>query len=447
MKKLTAILALVLCLILVVFAFASCDKKNKKTGTTAAPTTAAPASAAPSSDDATTAPEPTQEPHVCTPGELEVDQPATCIAKGTMARFCTECGQIIEGSVVETDIDPNAHQINEWITIEPTLLNPNGSETGTCTLCDATIVHELVFKPYVFLSTWDAAARTEFNTENKVDWLNNKDLPTGIYIKKQINKVKDEDTHYYPTDVEPLGNDLLVEVSYLWNSTMTSGGGYGGEPLTFANGDGYDVFHVAAKLDAKDNRKIDDVLCQYTYVYPTQAEIDANSTLKKPSLGDYGWHRLGFRVHQEAEIVTGEVKYTYVASAYVDGVKVLAFELSDWVVRYFKSTVTGLLFTAEINAEDDTKLDYYDIGSNPKSGYNNSYGMFIVEEFFNSTESTAYVVLGDLSVTCGQEFVQKVEPNANPDDATFTLNDNGTPDDTTDDITCPAKIWYKAVIN
>ena len=45
MMKLTAILALVLCLILVVFAFASCDKKNKKTGTTAAPTTAAPASA------------------------------------------------------------------------------------------------------------------------------------------------------------------------------------------------------------------------------------------------------------------------------------------------------------------------------------------------------------------------------------------------------------------
>ena len=107
--------------------------------------------------------------------------------------------------------------------------------------------------------------------------------------------------------------------------------------------------------------------------------------------------------------------------------------------------MTGLLYTAAIDPEDPSKLICYDIGENPASAYNNSYGLFIVEEFFNSTASTAYMVLADLSVTCGQDFVQDVEPNANPDDATFTLDDKGTTD-TADDVTCPAKIWYKAVV-
>ena len=429
MKKLTAILALVLCLILVVFAFASCDKKNKKTGTTAAPTTAAPASAAPSSDDATTAPEPTQEPHVCTPGELEVDKPATCIAKGTMARFCTECGQKIEDSVVETDIDPNAHQINEWITIEPTLLNPNGSETGTCLLCDTTIVHELVFKPYVIQSAWDATNRADFNTENKVDWLNHKDLSTGIMIKKSINEVKTADQHYYPTEEDPLGNDLLVEVSYLWNETCVTP--FTWETLTFGHVDGYDVFNCGATIKAKIRSGF-----EYTYTY----KKDGNET---QSLGEYGWHRLCFRVHQDAEIVADEVKYTYLVSAYVDGTLILTVDMTDYAVRRnTSSTVTALLYTASI---EDGNLVCYDIGANPNSGYATSYALLFFEDYF--LHAGAYCVLGDINMTCGQDFVQKVEPNATPDDATFTLDDKGTADDTTDDVTCPAKIWYKAVIN
>ena len=447
MKKLTVILALVLCLVLCVFAFASCKKDKKGTATTAKGTAAPSTTAAP----ATTEAEETQEPHVCTPGDYEVDFPATCSAKGQMSKYCTECGQLIPNTTIDIEIDPDAHKVDEWITVEPTLLHPNGSKTGTCSLCNTPFNEELVFKPYAFLSTWNATERAAFNTENKVDWLDNKELTDGIYIRKHINKIKDEDTHYYPTDVEPLGNDLLVEVSYLWNSTMTSGGGYTAEPLTFAHADGYDVFHVGAKLDAKDNRTKDAAgnagTYEYTYVTPTPAAIAANSSVKKPSLGDYGWHRLGFRIHQEADIDNGAVKYTYVASAYVDGTLVLAFDLADWTSRAFNKTVTGLLFTAEINEEDNTKLDYYDVGNDPKSGFTNSFGLFIVEDFFKSTTSTAYVVLGDLSMTCGQDFVQEVEPNADPEDGTFTLNDNGTPDDTTDDITCPAKIWYKEVIH
>ena len=437
MKQATRIVALLLTLTICILAFASCGKKKDTTvsttaaaagGTTAQATNAEPTTAEP------TSPAPTQPPHVHVPEDhYEIDLPPTCSTTGEKSLYCAECGDLIEGSTVSIPIDPDAHKVDEWITVEPTVIKPEGSRTGTCVICDALIEETLTFEPIVFASNWDDSTRSDYNTEHHVDWLNHHDLPTGIYIRKNINSIKDADTHYYPTEENPLGNDLLVEVSYLWNETMTSGKGYTGEPLTFANGDGFDVFHVGAKLDAKDNRKINNVLCKYTYIYPTPDEISGNAALKTPSIGEYGWHRLGFRVHQEAAIVEGAVKYTYIASAYLDGTMVLSFELSDWVVRYFDKTVTGLLFTAAIDPEDDTNLLYYDIGSNPASGYTNSYGLFIVEEFFNST-GTAYVVLGDLSMTCGNEFVQEVVPNANPDDATFEIATG---------VEVPAKIWYK----
>jgi len=442
----TRIIALLLCLVMVAFSFAACGKKNNTASTTAKATTPATTTAA--GTDATTAAATTTPvtaaPHVHTPEDHPtIDLQPTCVTEGEQSIYCSECGEKIEGTTEKIPVDPTAHKIDEWVTVEPTLLAPNGTKTGTCVLCDAEIVENLEWKPYVLASTMTLEERQAFNAENKVDWLDHHDLAGGIYIRKQINQVKDGDAHYYVTEENPLGNDLLVEVSYLWNDTMKTG--YTGEPLTFANGDGFDVFHIKSNLDAKDNRKINNELCQYEYVYPTPAAIAENSALKKPALGDFGWHRLGFRVHQDAVIDNGAVKYTYVASAYVDGTLVLAFDLTDWVVRYFTSTVTGLLYTAAIDPEDDTKLICYDIGENPASAYNNSYGLFIVEEFFNSTASTAYMVLADLSVTCGQDFVQKVEANANPDDATFTLDDKGTTD-TADDVTCPAKIWYKAIV-
>ena len=442
MKK-TSIIALFLCLVMVAFSFASCGKKNNTASTTAEPATAAGTTAEATTAAATTVPQ-TTVPHEHTPEDHPtIDLKPTCIAPGEQQVYCSECGDPIPGTKESIDIDPEAHKVDEWVTVEPTLLAPNGTKTGTCVLCDKPIVENLVWKPYVLNSKMTADERAAFNTENGVDWLDNKELEGGIYIRKHVNKVKDSDVHYYVTEENPLGNDLLVEVSYLWNDTMKTG--YTGEPLTFANGDGFDVFHIKSKLDAKDNRKINDVLCTYEYVYPTPAAIAENSALKTPALGDFGWHRLGFRVHQDVEIAEGAVKYTYVASAYVDGTLVLAFDLTDWVVRYFDKTVTGLLYTAAIDPEDDTKLICYDLGENPASAYVNSYGMFIVEEFFN-TSNTAYMVLADLSVTCGLDFVQKVEANATPEDATFTLSDNGTPDDTTDDVTCPAPIWYKAVV-
>ena len=441
----TRIIALLLCLVMVAFSFAACGKKNNTASTTAKATTPATTTAA--GTDATTAAATTTPvtaaPHVHTPEDHPtIDLKPTCVTEGEQSVYCAECGEKIEGTTEKIPVDPTAHKIDEWVTVEPTLLAPNGTKTGTCVLCSTPIVENLEWKPYVMASTMDVTARNDYNTENNVNWLNTSDFGIGICIKNEINKIKDADVHYYPTEENPLGNDLLTEVSFLWNDTLKTG--YKGEPLTFAHVDGYDVFHVAAKLDAKERSGY-----TYEYITPTPAQIAENSALKKPALGEFGWHRLGFRVHQDAVIDNGEVKYTYIASAYVDGTMVLSYDATDYVVRRnTTSTVTALLYTAAIDAEDSSKLKYYDIGENPNSSYATSYSILMFEEFFKDMENngTAYAVLADLSVTCGQDFVQKVQANADPTDATFTLDDKGTAEDLTDDVTCPAKIWYKAVV-
>ena len=349
-----------------------------------------------------------------TPGDYKVDIPATCVSAGAKSKYCTVCKEMIEGSTVEIPRDPNAHVVDKWITVEPTLLNQTGSRTGTCMICDTAVKENLVFKPTVISSNLDAAARSAYNTENGVNWLNTSDLSTGILIQKDVNAVKAADRHYYPTDKEPLGNDLLVEVSYLWNETVAS---YLSSTLTFAHVDGYDVFNCGATVGAMIRSGY-----EYEYLY----KKDGNAT---PAMGGYGWHRLGFRVHQEAGIVADEVKYTYLVSAYVDGTLVLTVDMTDYVVRRNPSgKVTALLYTAEIY---EGELLFFDVGKDPFSTFKNSYAALLFEEFFNTPD--AYFVICDLRMTCGRNFAQSVEPVADPEEATIELG--GKP--------YPAAIWYK----
>ncbi|MBR6053506.1 MAG: hypothetical protein IKP55_07015, partial [Clostridia bacterium] len=340
--------------------------------------------------------------------------------------YCAECGEAIPGTLEKIPVDPDAHKIEDYVTVEPTLLNPNGTKTGTCVLCDADVVEPLTHKTYALSSSWDTDARADFNEQYKVDWALSSatDFGSSVIIKTNINKIKEEDQHFYPTEANPLGNDLLVEVSYLWTA--------GGKTFTFGHVDGYDVFTCGEQVKAK-------IRNGYTYEYTYKKD-----GLETQSLGEPGWHRLGFRVHQEAEIVADQVKYTYLASVYVDGTLLLTVDMTDYAVNRNKtSTVTALLYTAEIDAEDNAKLNYFDIGANPNSSYATSYALLFFEEFFNTPGG--YCVFCDLNMTCGNDFVQNVEANANPDDATYTF-DNMTEDDTTDDVDFSAKIWYKAVI-
>ncbi|MBR4661819.1 MAG: hypothetical protein IKO92_03705, partial [Clostridia bacterium] len=314
----------------------------------------------------------------------------------------------------------------DYEVLEEATLLSEGTKIDHCSICGETresVIDET--DPIVISSNMDSAARTAFNTANDVDWLNHSDFSSGICIKKSINDVKGADAHYYPTEGNAQGNDLLVEVSFLWNESLAAGK-YDWRQLTFAHVDGYDVFNVGATITPKERSGY-----TYEFLTPTPAEIAENAALKTPSLGEYGWHRLGFRVHQEAAIEADAVKYTYIASVYVDGVLLISYDATDYVVRRNPTgTVTALLYTAEIQ---DGNLVYFDIGDDKaQSTYQTSYAVLIFEEFFTKTDG--YCVLGDLSMTCGHDFVQDVEAVADPAAATFEVADG---------VEVPAAFYYK----
>ena len=415
MKKLSVILALVLCLVLTVFAFASCDKKDKKDtdATTAKPTTTAEptTTAAPAT---TTAEIDTLAPHVHVAGDYEVDFPPTCVSEGEQSQYCVECDALIEGSTVKIPADPNAHVIDEWVEDDVSLLNPTGKKTGHCTACDRDIVKDIAYEPVI----WNANDKT---SGNAVD-------------KRLYSAIRGED-HFYPTEANGyLGNDLLIEFSILYNETLAT---LPGASFDITVGDGSDF--VNNKLSSDANARYGTVVGGFSardrndgkgaiLSTPSAAAIAEDPNAKYPSIGAYGWHRVAVRVHQEAAIVNDAVAYTYTGEAYLDGNLILAFDLSKWAT----STPGVLLYTATI---EEGNLVYAD------NDAANAWGEIAIYDFYKGTD--IYCAIADTYMTCGHDFVQSVEAVASPVAATFTFDDKGT-DDTTDDVTAPAAMYFKA---
>ena len=231
---------------------------------------------------------------------------------------------------------------------------------------------------------------------------------------KNVNAIKG-DAHYYPTPGNPTGNDLLVEVSFLWNETLTTGAG---GTFDFLNRDGYDVVNISMKDGVSGYAPAAGGIAArersgYVYVYPTPAAIAENPALKYPNIGAYGWHRLGFRVHQEAALVADAVRYTYIVSTYVDGELVLSIDISPYA--NISGNARSLLFKARIENEE---LVCYDTDVQ-----NQAY--LTLYDFFKQAGS--YLVIGDVSMTCGTDFVQNVSPVVSPEAQTITLGGNEYP--------------------
>ena len=461
MKKLSVILALTLCLVMVAFAFASCGPK-KPASTTADGT-------APSSTTAKT-----ECNHVW--GELEVDTPATCSAPGIKSRYCTicdaqdpdsiteipqldhtpgtefvvdkeptcrdkgyksihclVCGLPIADTVEELDVDPKKHDVDAWVVDkEPTLLDPTGgARHGTCTICNEPVNEGIAWtQPMVYQTNWDAAARAASPYSIK-----NPDRKTvDIFgVKTNITKARGNG-HYYPDESnENVGNDLLVEFSFLYNETMANA--TQDATLAVMNIENNNVFNINLKT-GKITAKIRTENGGDSYVFESPSAVS-----HAVSIGEYGWHRFAMRMSQTAAIEDDAVKYTVIATAYLDGVKIFEIDKTNYALyKHNKGTPSGLLYTATI---EDDKLVYQDLGTD---GHFNDVYIMVEEIDKNESDPNAgYVVVADFKVTCGQDFVQQVEPNATPAAADdFVLDDKGTPDDTADDVTCPAKIYYQA---
>ena len=481
MKKITLI-ALVLCLALTVFAFASCSKSNKGGDATAASTTA-PTAAQTTTSESTTA-------HVHTPAsEYTIDRQATCAAAGSKSYHCTVCGEIIPETVLSIDkldhtpeptitvlekatcnstglqayiclecgqtidstievipIDENAHKVENW-SETPTLFNPAVHATGECTVCHKPLEEDLVFSPEVQTFTADSSSRYQ--------------------NRKLLSDAQGED-HFYPTDLNPDGKDLLVEYTVLWNETLLNLDPSQSNYMTMriASNNGTEQTSISYWSPTNDLSGSD---CKYaggfetsggTGTIPAAGEAFTPADMTKsgqaysayPNLGgadkdhpEWGWHRVQFRIHQdvtniaalEADTEAGATKaeYRITLTLYIDGVPVAMLQGpggSD------KNNFASLNYLYSAESDGAGKVVY---------GDNENSERYVFAILFNKNiaqlNTTAYWVDTDVSITCGTTFVQQVEKVATPAAATFTLDDMDTPDDTTDDVTCPAPIYFK----
>ncbi|MBO7377005.1 MAG: hypothetical protein J6V01_07900, partial [Clostridia bacterium] len=327
MKKFTVTLSLILCLVLCVFAFASCEKKNGKTGSTTAP----------DASDATTATpteaEPTETAHVHTPDdEYFVETEPTCLTEGRKAKFCTKCGDMILGTEVPIPAVPTAHRVVNWVTDQPTLLDPTGSRTGTCTICQREVNEDLTFEHDVQILT---------TSSGKIS----KNYAT-------LGEIRGAE-HFYATDEHPEGNDLLVEYSLLWNETLlnlyntndvmpaidtrftTSSSGTSGNMgivrLELANDttSKWCICKFAGGMTGYGTAEADS---PYSRFKTTVNDVTAYPNIGGANKGDgqplgdtqWGWHRISVRFREEVtnvDAVKGGATATYYIQmwVYIDG--------------------------------------------------------------------------------------------------------------------------------
>ena len=412
MKKTILALPLILCLVLCVFAFSSCGKKGASVTTaeeqTAAATTAEITTAAP---EETTA-QPTTQGHVHTPEDtITVLLPPTCSNPGIEAYLCVECGAPIDDTYEEIPIDPEAHVVEVWnVTEEVSLLHPTGSRSGVCTECHGNVVQETAFTPTVYDRSDDASVNV---------------FPLSAYLTADVLK----DDHFYPTDQNPNGKDFVFEMAILWNETMLNcatdeceiclNRGGSNDPLyTFVpvnNGSGWCKF--AGGFDFSSRTKT---------VLFGPASGDSQPKENYVFIGEYGWHKFAVRLHEEAVISGGAVKYKVISYLYIDGVLAWQLELKDTLAKS-----KNLLFYAEIDENDASKLVYSDPDSNVSFRFRS-------DGIADSIVPMCFVIGDVVWKAVPADWTPDIEPVSDPTPATFALSD---------DLTVPASIFFREKTN
>ena len=411
-------LALILMLVMVAFAFASCSKGGKSDATTAKPSTAGTTAAGTTAPDATTAPEATEPVCDHVPEDTwRVETPATCSAPGVEKLYCNECGEELEERPIA--IDPDAHKVVEWtVTEAANMLNPTGSRTGECTLCHKDVVEDIL---------WEGPIIKAFNAGSE---------RYGM-AEVSIEDVRGEN-HFYPTDENPLGNDLFVEFSILWNETVLNfdasqnpfmvGRFYDGKPFYYfspVSGMTYSDAQFSGAFEWTGNFKTPISDAEVTTLpgmvsagenfsdYPNIAGNDEANP-------EYGWHRFGLRYH--LELLDGKTgadlkDYVGIATAYVDGVAIFKLSTGTDGMQNWES----MLFKTEDGGES-----YSDAGD--------IVVPFIMNKSNTKADTVAYLAFSDVYVTCGTDFVMKVEKVASPEAATFEVAEG---------VEIPAPVYFK----
>ena len=451
-------LALILCLVICAFAFASCGPKK-------------PASTEPATTPATTDGNSGVCQHVW--GEFEVDTPATCTAPGSKSKYCTlcdvqdpdsiteipqlahtpadefsidkeptcsaggfkskhctVCGNPVADTVLPIDPDPTKHVVEHWtVTEEVNMFHQTGSRTGECTACHQNANEVLHFEPTV--ETFTSSTQNGYTSE-----------------KYYFVDVRGED-HFYPDNTTNggVGNDLFIEYSLLWNPTLLNldsskdpyikGSFEEGKPILYYSpvaGCKTSAAHVPGAFEWMGN--FETAISDGEVSTPDSMMTHNVSTnyADFPNLGgavepdadnlnnghEWGWHRIGVRYH--LELISGKdgdklTDYVGTATVYLDGVAIFKLStgtkgMQTWGGNLFKTVDGGVTYT---------DVDGYVIPIELRSKQ-------------AKADTTVYFVYADVSVTCGKDFKMPVERVTNPADATLEV---------AEDVNISAPVYFK----
>ncbi|MCQ2413223.1 MAG: hypothetical protein MJ082_00305 [Clostridia bacterium] len=330
--------------------------------------------------------------------DFTVDTPATCAAKGSKSIHCANCNEKKD----VTEIDTVGHNYVYTVTKEATLF-ADGTDHGVCSVCSA--VDDKVIPAGSNVDVVTAATSSPFKHN------------------KNYEEILEEGQHFYPTAENPEGNDLFIEFSLLWNDTVKNNANLKtiGIRLWGATGDNNTTIFEFNLKDGISGQwgtaagSFEPCNCNGK----TAAEIYTEASKFKgtsgsgyndlPNFGEYGWHRVGFQVHQEAELVDGEIKTSALLSVYLDGEMVLQYHMN--AAKLIEKG--GVLFKTELV---DGTIKYSD---------NTGFGPYIYFEKFGSAADMVFP-FADVNFSCGKDFVQKVEKVDAPEAKDFKVSDTVT---------------------
>ncbi|MBP5610012.1 MAG: hypothetical protein J6X72_01545, partial [Clostridia bacterium] len=312
-----------------------------------------------------------------------------------------------------------------------------------------------------------------------------------FFISKSVADIKGDKT-FHPTSEDADGNDLWFEYSFLWNDTLENWNQAKSEMSLFGFRNAENKYRDFYYLYTKDGQSGD---CPYkghvdysTYLGDLSYNCAIDLTSEGNGIGLYkagwdspisrasspylydaenqttgGWHRIGVRFHQEAEVDNdkGGVVYTGYTELFIDGVKV--WKVQTDMQGYWKNSqwkeLNGyggdttkkadlkwndlLLWYAktelapEDNAEEWTLVDgLY---------YKDNDTMRVQARLDRVAQSTnaVYVAVDEVYWTCGDGFVRNVTPVVTPAAKTITLDYKGTYEDASDDLTASAAVFFQ----
>ena len=317
-----------------------------------------------------------------------------------------------------------------------TLLTP-GTRCGNCAVCGIDNIVEQ-----------DVRAAVGNAVHEKQKFLNgssdHSEFDRYVYVNttagdKQYSTLKGSQTYYPSAENNYEGRDFYFEIDMLWNETMLNSIQNKFE-LCFYQGSDIPLFYFTPNAYADRYGKINGKISNDKGDNPYSAGFDWTNgidTLEGPSGGvgmlfdrypnlnrssdeqDWGWHRIGVRVHQDAETDGETVTYSGVFYLYIDGVQ-------RWKVSLNPSKLiekNALLFTREVDGTynaNDTNF-YFDFWAT-------NLDLSTAEVHMVTTNPTSAAVIPS-------QFSAGVVPVANPVASNYVLKN---------DQVVSAKVWFMA---